>query len=115
MYFLVFYPPTYPLLSPIPGYTYFRWALLFIVWFSTSALLETFDFPPFLWVLDSHALWHFSTAPLPYFFIRFVLEDSRTLLRGQERSAKTAYHFEMNLDDDLETPEVIHDNRTKGE
>jgi len=95
------------------GYAYFRWALLFTVWFSASALLETFEFTPIFWFLDSHALWHFSTVPLPYLFYRFILEDTRTLIQSQERSAKTAYHFEMNVDDD--TPEVIHDNRTKGE
>jgi hypothetical protein len=26
--------------------------------------LELLDFPPFLWILDAHALWHLTTVPL---------------------------------------------------
>ncbi|NWI40872.1 PGAP3 factor, partial [Picathartes gymnocephalus] len=32
------------------------------------ALLELLDFPPLLWVLDAHALWHIGTIPLNVLF-----------------------------------------------
>jgi len=92
------------------GYSYFWTGFMSAVWLASSALLETLDFPPVLWVVDSHALWHMSTIMLPFLFYRFFIEDSLALLQGDERSAKTAYVFEMDLEDgDLE------DNRRKGD
>ncbi|KAA0725529.1 Post-GPI attachment to proteins factor 3 PER1-like domain-containing protein 1 [Triplophysa tibetana] len=34
------------------------------------ALLELLDFPPLFWVLDAHAVWHLSTAPVHFLFYR---------------------------------------------
>nr|XP_032807324.1 post-GPI attachment to proteins factor 3 [Petromyzon marinus] len=48
------------------------------------ALLELLDFPPLLWTLDAHALWHIGTIPLPLVFYRFLIEDSLYLLKEQE-------------------------------
>ena len=37
---------------------------------SLTVLLELLDFPPLLWVVDAHALWHLSTVPLPLLWYR---------------------------------------------
>ncbi|KAK9501460.1 hypothetical protein O3M35_012176 [Rhynocoris fuscipes] len=48
----------------------------------TAALyLEIIDFPPFLWILDAHALWHLLTAPITHFYWKFILEDTNYLQR----------------------------------
>lgn len=36
------------------------------------ALLELLDFPPMLWILDAHAVWHLSTIPVHFLFYRSV-------------------------------------------
>ena len=36
------------------------------------ALLELLDFPPMLWILDAHAVWHLSTVPVHFLFYRCV-------------------------------------------
>ena len=33
-------------------------------------LLEVFDFPPILWILDAHALWHAGTVPVSILWYR---------------------------------------------
>lgn len=39
---------------------------------SCSVLLELLDFPPVLWAVDAHALWHLSTVPIPLLWYRCV-------------------------------------------
>jgi post-GPI attachment to proteins factor 3 len=41
-----------------------------------SMVLEIFDFSPLLWLFDSHALWHFSTIFIPYFWYQFLIDDN---------------------------------------
>jgi len=41
--------------------------------------LEVFDFPPVLGVLDSHALWHGVTIPIPYFYYSYLIKDNQLL------------------------------------
>lgn len=38
-----------------------------------SLLLEVIDRPPFLWIVDSHALWHLSSVPLTMLFYRYLV------------------------------------------
>ncbi|MBN3271574.1 PGAP3 factor, partial [Polyodon spathula] len=52
------------------------------------ALLELLDFPPLLWVLDAHAIWHLSTVPVHFLFYSFLIDDSLHLLNTQKRGLK---------------------------
>ncbi|KAJ8725351.1 hypothetical protein PYW08_003534 [Mythimna loreyi] len=67
----------------------YAWRMLAFTLLSGLALsLELFDFPPKMDVLDAHALWHFSTAPLPLLFYRYVIDDIRYLgSRGMDKFA----------------------------
>lgn len=42
-------------------------------------IFEVMDFPPFLWIIDAHSLWHFATAGLPFIFYRFLIDDCKFL------------------------------------
>lgn len=53
---------------------------------TSAVLLEVLDFPPIYWVLDSHALWHFATVPLPLLWLRFATGDA--LLAEELRQKK---------------------------
>ena len=55
--------------------------VLTILCLSLGVLLELLDFPPLLWVLDSHALWHLTTVPLPLLWYRFAAGDCLKLAR----------------------------------
>ncbi|XP_071108771.1 post-GPI attachment to proteins factor 3-like [Haliotis cracherodii] len=50
-------------------------------------LLEVFDFPPFWWILDAHALWHAGTAPLGWLWYSFIIDDSLYLKQWEEDMA----------------------------
>lgn len=45
---------------------------LVVVLLHGLALLELLDFPPMLWILDAHAVWHLSTIPVHFLFYRLV-------------------------------------------
>jgi len=49
-----------------------------------SVSLELLEFTPILWAVDSHALWHLVTSPLPLLWYRFAASDCLNLI---ERSA----------------------------
>jgi hypothetical protein len=55
--------------------------LLFVLLTSSALLLEVYDFPPLLWTLDAHALWHLVTVPLTLLFYKFIIEDCQHLRR----------------------------------
>ncbi|EPY87156.1 post-GPI attachment to proteins factor 3-like isoform 1 [Camelus ferus] len=52
------------------------------------SLLELLDFPPLFWVLDAHAIWHFSTIPVHVLFFSFLEDDSLYLLKESEAKFK---------------------------
>lgn len=49
--------------------------VLSVVIINVLLLLELGDFPPWYFVLDAHALWHFGTIPVPFLWYRFLMED----------------------------------------
>ena len=50
---------------------------IFVLVTTAATALELFDFPPLGRVLDAHALWHLSTAPIAQFWYDFLIEDSQ--------------------------------------
>lgn len=38
--------------------------------------LELFDFPPVVRIIDAHSLWHLATAPIAFYWYRFLVADS---------------------------------------
>ena len=51
-----------------------------------SVVLEIIDFPPvFYSCLDSHALWHLATAPIPFYWFRWDILISYTLCFFERR------------------------------
>lgn len=54
-----------------------------VLLFDLLMILEVFDFSPFLWSIDSHGLWHLTTAVIPIFWYKFIIDDCRHLdLKG---------------------------------
>lgn len=51
-------------------------AALFVALTTAATSLELFDFPPLGRILDAHALWHLSTAPIAKFWYDFLVEDA---------------------------------------
>lgn len=45
---------------------------------------EIMDFPPILWLIDAHSLFHLSTAGLPLLFYRFLIDDCKYLHKQME-------------------------------
>ncbi|KAH8319946.1 hypothetical protein KR074_009737 [Drosophila pseudoananassae] len=70
---------------------YFRRILRFYVLFAMAMCLELLDFPPILWTLDAHALWHLATVPLIPLYYEFMIEDCRTLRK--EKAVAGGYSF----------------------
>lgn len=64
------------------SYMYFRHGLKYMwrcgfafVVFNLLITFEIFDFSPIWWILDSHALWHFSTFIIPILWFQFMIDD----------------------------------------
>lgn len=60
---------------------YVRWCIFTVVGAMASMLLELGDFPPLFWAVDAHAMWHLATAPLPFWWYRFLESDCLYLLQ----------------------------------
>ncbi|CAG0924772.1 unnamed protein product [Notodromas monacha] len=56
---------------------------------AATMALELLDFPPFLWTLDAHALWHLSTIPLIPLWYSFVIDDCSFLQKQKELEIET--------------------------
>jgi len=50
---------------------------IFVLLTTAATALEVFDFPPLGRVLDAHALWHLSTAPIAKFWYDFLVQDAQ--------------------------------------
>ncbi|KAJ9588908.1 hypothetical protein L9F63_017786, partial [Diploptera punctata] len=57
---------------------------LFVSLIGLCMLLEIIDFPPILWLIDAHALWHLATSGLPFLFYRFLIDDCKFLRNEKE-------------------------------
>lgn len=67
----------------------FAWrAGLSVVLISLAMALEVFDFPPWLFIIDAHSLWHASTVFITPLFYSFLLKDIQVDV-GYTRSSKT--------------------------
>ncbi|KAF8162763.1 Per1-like protein [Crassisporium funariophilum] len=49
---------------------------IFVLLTTAATGLELFDFPPWARMIDAHALWHLSTAPIALSWYDFLVEDS---------------------------------------
>lgn len=68
-----------------------RYAVMGILlqcYFAGAAMLELFDFPPFLLLFDAHAIWHLLTVPLGFYWYKFWSDDANyeavLAAKGQE-------------------------------
>lgn len=52
-----------------------------VVALTISVTLELLEFTPILWSIDSHALWHLVTSPLPILWYSFAAEDCLVLMK----------------------------------
>lgn len=55
---------------------YANTAAWFVVLTTAATALELFDFAPWGRVIDAHALWHLSTAPIANFWYDFLVQDA---------------------------------------
>ncbi|KAG2748290.1 Per1-like protein [Suillus brevipes Sb2] len=75
-------PASLPLIRRFPSKSktyrpsYASKAAVFVALTTAATTLELFDFPPWGRIIDAHALWHLSTAPLAKFWYDFLIKDS---------------------------------------
>ncbi|KAG2073480.1 Per1-like protein [Suillus decipiens] len=82
LWLLYSFPVSLPLIRRFPFKSktyrppYASKAAAFIALTTVATALELFDFPPWGRIIDAHALWHLSTAPIAKFWYDFVIQDS---------------------------------------
>ena len=69
---------------------------------ASSVALELLDFPPIYWIVDSHAIWHFATVPLPLLWyvanLECLLVDFKEIaLRFRFAAADALFHQKQNF------------------
>ncbi|MFH4976067.1 hypothetical protein AB6A40_002776 [Gnathostoma spinigerum] len=52
-------------------------------------VFELFDFPPILWILDAHALFHLVTVPMPFWMVKLAKSE---LIYDQRRAGYLKHH-----------------------
>ncbi|XP_017460641.1 PREDICTED: post-GPI attachment to proteins factor 3 [Rhagoletis zephyria] len=73
---------------------YYRKIIRFYILFGMSMSLELLDFPPILWLIDAHALWHLATVAVISLFYDFIIDDCRSLWKEQQfESGKLGKHI----------------------
>ncbi|CAI9721544.1 Hypothetical predicted protein [Octopus vulgaris] len=61
---------------------YYVWKCVVVLCLTNVLLcLELGDFPPLLWIVDAHALWHLGTVPLCILWYSFLIDDTLYLLK----------------------------------
>jgi len=59
---------------------YIRQGAYAVAALTVSVTLELLEFTPILWSIDSHALWHLVTSPLPILWYKFAAQDCLFLI-----------------------------------
>lgn len=65
---------------------YLKNPIICIIAANLLLLLELLDFPPVMWTLDAHSLWHAGTIPLIFIWYKYVIPDSFDLIRIQDEA-----------------------------
>ena len=68
--------PRFPFRPKAYRPTFVSKAFLFVLLTTAATALELFDFPPWMFIVDAHALWHLSTVPITKFWYDFLVEDA---------------------------------------
>ncbi|XP_074658916.1 GPI-specific phospholipase A2-like PGAP3 [Tubulanus polymorphus] len=50
--------------------------------------LELGDFPPVLWIMDAHSLWHLGTIPVPFIWLSFAIDDCLDMNNSLKQTQK---------------------------
>ncbi|CCG84234.1 protein of unknown function [Taphrina deformans PYCC 5710] len=66
------------------------WPVLTVLALAGAMSLELFDFPPWLYAIDAHSLWHLATIPITWFWYRFLLEDAAWEQKSASNNVKNA-------------------------
>jgi len=68
--------PRFPFRPKAYRPTFVSKAFIFVLLTTAATALELFDFPPWMFIVDAHALWHLSTVPITKFWYDFLVEDA---------------------------------------